>query len=168
MREQPRDPKEGIFARGGMRNTLLYGAILTIGVLIAYFSCGWLHGAYSFNEIKEKFATNEIILHQAQTMAFTTLAFSELFHMIGMSDVNRSFVHVFKDKNWMMLIAFVAGIVLQLFVIETQGVQELFSTADLSPEEWLITLAFSFIPLILHELIVLFHFVRRKLSKKAI
>lgn len=165
MREQPRDPKEGIFARGGMRNTLLYGAILTIGVLIAYFSCGWLNNAYSFNEIKEKFATNELVLHQAQTMAFTTLAFSELFHMIGMSDVNRSFVHVFKDKNWMMLIAFVAGIVLQLFVIETPGVQELFSTADLSPEEWLITLAFSFIPLILHELIVLFHFVRRKLNK---
>ena len=165
MREQPRDPKEGIFARGGMRNTLLYGAILTIGVLIAYFSCGWLHGYYSFNEIKELFARDEVALHQAQTMAFTTLAFSELFHMIGMSDVNRSFVHVFKDKNWMMLIAFVAGIVLQLFVIETEGVQQLFSTADLSPEEWLITLAFSFIPLILHELIVLFHFVRRKLNK---
>ena len=165
MREQPRDPKEGIFARGGMRNTLLYGAILTIGVLIAYFSCGWLHGYYSFNEIKELFARDEVALHQAQTMAFTTLAFSELFHMICMSDVNRSFVHVFKDKNWMMLIAFVAGIVLQLFVIETEGVQQLFSTADLSPEEWLITLAFSFIPLILHELIVLFHFVRRKLNK---
>lgn len=165
MREQPRDPKEGIFARGGMRNTLLYGAILTIGVLIAYFSCGWLHGAYSFNEIKELFARDEVALHQAQTMAFTTLAFSELFHMIGMSDINRSFVHVFKDKNWMMLIAFVAGIVLQLFVIETPGVQQLFSTANLSWEEWLITLAFSFIPLILHELIVLFHFVRRKLNK---
>ena len=165
MREQPRDPKEGIFARGGMRNTLLYGAILTIGVLIAYFSCGWLNNAYSFNEIKELFARDEVALHQAQTMAFTTLAFSELFHMIGMSDINRSFVHVFKDKNWMMLVAFVAGIVLQLFVIETPGVQELFSTADLSPEERLITLAFSFIPLILHELIVLFHFVRRKLSK---
>ena len=85
--------------------------------------------------------------------------------MIGMSDVNRSFVHVFKDKNWMMLIAFVAGIVLQLFVIETPGVQQLFSTANLSWEEWLITLAFSFIPLILHELIVLFHFIRRKLNK---
>ncbi len=165
MREQPRDPKEGIFARGGMRSTLLYGAILTIGVLIAYFSCGWLHGAYSFNEIKELFATDEVALHQAQTMAFTTLAFSELFHMIGMSDINRSFVHVFKDKNWMMLIAFAAGIVLQLFVIETPGVQQLFSTANLSWEEWLITLAFSFIPLILHELIVLFHFVRRKLNK---
>ena len=165
MREQPRDPKEGIFARGGMRNTLLYGAILTIGVLISYFSCAWLHDAYSFMEIKELYANNPDVLHQAQTMAFTTLAFSELFHMIGMSDVNRSFVHVFKDKNWMMLVAFLAGIVLQLFVIETPGVQTLFSTANLDWQEWLITIAFSFVPLILHEAIVLFHYVRKKLVK---
>ena len=165
MREQPRDPTEGIFARGGMRNTLLYGAILTIGVLISYFSCAWLHDAYSFMEIKELYASNPDVLHQAQTMAFTTLAFSELFHMVGMSDVNRSFVHVFKDKNWMMLVAFLAGIVLQLFVIETPGVQTLFSTANLDWQEWLITIAFSFVPLILHEAIVLFHYVRRKLVK---
>ncbi len=165
MREQPRDPKEGIFARGGMKNTLLYGAILTIGVLISYFSCAWLHDAYSFMEIKDLYASNPSVLHQAQTMAFTTLAFSELFHMIGMSDVNRSFVHVFKDKNWMMLVAFAAGIILQLFVIETPGVQELFTTANLSWDEWLITLAFSIIPLVLHEVIVGIKFLKRKFAK---
>ena len=165
MREQPRDPKEGIFARGGMKNTLLYGSILTIGVLISYFSCAWLHDAYSFMEIKDLYASNPDVLHQAQTMAFTTLAFSELFHMVGMSDVNRSFVHVFKDKNWMMLVAFAAGIILQLFVIETPGVQELFTTANLSWDEWLITLAFSVIPLVLHEVIVGIKFLKRKFSK---
>lgn len=165
MREQPRDPKEGIFARGGMKNTLLYGAILTIGVLISYFSCAWLHDAYSFMEIKNLYASNPDVLHQAQTMAFTTLAFSELFHMVGMSDVNRSFVHVFKDKNWMMLVAFAAGIILQLFVIETPGVQELFTTANLSWDEWLITLAFSVIPLVLHEVIVGIRFLKRKFAK---
>ena len=165
MREQPRDPKEGIFARGGMKNTLLYGSILTIGVLISYFSCAWLHDAYSFMEIKDLYASNPDVLHQAQTMAFTTLAFSELFHMVGMSDVNRSFVHVFKDKNWMMLVAFAAGIILQLFVIETPGVQELFTTANLSWDEWLITLAFSVIPLVLHEVIVGIRFLKRKFAK---
>ena len=165
MREQPRDPKEGIFARGGMKNTLLYGSILTIGVLISYFSCAWLHHAYSFMEIKDLYASNPDVLHQAQTMAFTTLAFSELFHMVGMSDVNRSFVHVFKDKNWMMLVAFAAGIILQLFVIETPGVQELFTTANLSWDEWLITLAFSVIPLVLHEVIVGIRFLKRKFAK---
>ena len=166
MLSKPRDPKEGIFAHGGMRNTLLYGSILTIGVLISYFSCAWLHGVTDFIAIKEFYNTYPEYLHQAQTMAFTTLAFSELFHMIGMSDVDRSFVHVFKDKNWMMLVAFVAGIVLQLFVIETPGVQDLFTTANLDWQEWLITLAFSFIPLILHELIVFGRYLYKTFYKK--
>ena len=166
MSERPRDPKEGIFANGGMRNTLLYGSILTIGVLLAYFSCAWLNGIFAFNDIKTFYASNPLMLHQAQTMAFTTLAFSELAHMVGMSDVNRSFVHVFKDKNWMMLVAFLVGVVLQLFVIETPGVQDVFDTANLSGAEWGITIALSFIPLVLHEAIVLFHYVRKKVMNK--
>ena len=166
MSERPRDPKEGIFANGGMRNTLLYGSILTIGVLLAYFSCAWLNGIFEFNDIKTFYASNPLMLHQAQTMAFTTLAFSELAHMVGMSDVNRSFVHVFKDKNWMMLVAFLVGVVLQLFVIETPGVQDVFDTANLSGAEWGITIALSFIPLVLHEVIVLFHYIRKKVMNK--
>ena len=166
MSERPRDPKEGIFANGGMRNTLLYGSILTIGVLLAYFSCAWLNGIFTFNDIKTFYASNPLMLHQAQTMAFTTLAFSELAHMVGMSDVNRSFVHVFKDKNWMMLVAFLVGVVLQLFVIETPGVQDVFDTANLSGAEWGITIALSFIPLVLHEVIVLFHYIRKKVMNK--
>ena len=155
MLESPRNPKEGIFANGGMRTTLIYGAALSIGVLITYFSCGWLHGAYSYSDILNLYENNADILHQAQTMAFTTLAFSELFHMIGMSNVNKSFVSVFKNKNWMMLLAFIIGIALQLFVIEIAPVRAVFSTADLDPAEWFITLGFSVLPLLIHEIIVL-------------
>ena len=98
-------------------------------------------------------------------MAFTTLALSELFHMVGMSNVNKSFVHVFKNKNWMMAIAFGAGLILQLFVIEVPGVQNVFKTANLDWREWLITAAFSVIPLVIHEIVVLIKFIKRKASK---
>lgn len=165
MLETPRDPKESLFAKGGMKTTLVYGAALSLAVLIAYFSCAWLNGAVSYSEIKTLYDTNAELLHQAQTMAFTTLAFGELFHMIGMSNVNKSFVTVFKNKNWMMLVAFVAGIALQLFVIETPVVQEIFSTANLTPSEWGITLGFSVLPLIIHEIVVLFHFLQKKFMK---
>lgn len=168
MKDKPRDPNEGIFAHGGMFTTLLYGTILTIGVIITYFSAAWLHGVYSFGDIKTLYETNQGILHQAQTMAFTTLALSELFHMIGISNVNKSFVHVFKDKNWMMLIAFVIGVGLQLFVIEVPGVQDVFSVAsgeyNLDLKEWLITMGFSLIPLVLHEFIVLIKFIKNKVD----
>lgn len=165
MLESPRDPKESLFARGGMKTTLLYGAALSLAVLIAYFSCAWLNGAVSYSEIKALYDGNAEILHQAQTMAFTTLAFGELFHMVGMSNVNKSFVTVFKNKNWMMLIAFAAGIALQLFVIETPVVQDIFSTANLTASEWGITLGFSVLPLIIHEIVVLIKFLKKKFCK---
>lgn len=165
MLEMPRDPKESLFAKGGMKTTLVYGAALSLAVLIAYFSCAWLNGAVSYSEIKSLYDTNAQLLHQAQTMAFTTLAFGELFHMIGMSNVNKSFVTVFKNKNWMMFVAFAVGIALQLFVIETPVVQDIFSTANLTASEWGITLGFSVLPLIIHELVVLFHFLQKKFKK---
>ncbi len=164
MNEKPRNPKEGIFAHGGIGLTVGYGAVITVAVLLAYFSCGWLNGVYSFAEIKSLYSANPDILHQSQTMAFTTLAFCELFHMVGMSNVKRSFVHVFKDKNWMMLVAFVAGIVLQLFVIETPGVSDVFSTFNLSGIEWLITACLSILPLVIHELIVFITWIKNKRS----
>lgn len=155
MKDKPRNPKEGIFAHGGISLTIGYGAVITAAVLIAYFACGWLNHAYSLRAIKALYSSSPDILHQAQTMAFTTLAFCELFHMLGMSDTERSFVHVFKDSNRMLAIAFLAGILLQLFVIETPGVSDVFSTFNLSGIEWGITLALSVLPLLIHEGIIL-------------
>jgi ABC-type spermidine/putrescine transport system permease subunit I len=93
-----------------------------------------------------------------------TLATAELFHMLGMSTGNRSAINVFKHKNVMMLIAFLAGFVLQLLVIEVGVVRSIFSTANLSSTEWLITALISVIPVVAHEIIVL---VKRFTAKKS-
>ncbi len=162
MDQKPRDPNEGIFAHGGFAITLGYGAILTIGVILAYFIPAWNNGVVGLSNIKEYYETNEAILNQARTMSFTALALGELFHMIGMSDVRHSFVHVFKDKNIMMLIAFVLGFVLQLAVIEIPFVRSVFSTENLTVSEWLWTALVSLIPLILHEIIVLIMNISKK------
>ena len=162
MKEKPRDPNESIFANGGLRNTILYGAIITLAVLTAYFSCAWIQGVWAFNDIKTLYSLSPDLLHHAQTMAFTTLAFCELFHMIGMSNPNRSFIHVFKNKNWMMAIAFVIGIVLQLLVIEVPVFRQIFSTFNLSGSEWLVTALLSLIPLAAHEIIVLVKWIKNK------
>ena len=168
MKEKPRDPKEGIFAHGGLRNTLLYGAFITIAVLISYFSCAWLNGVYTYEAMKELYVTNAELLHQAQTMAFTTLAVSELFHMVSMSNLNRSGFRVFKNKNWMMLLAFVLGIGLQLLVIEVPAVRSIFSTANLTWQEWLLTCGLSIFPFVMHEIIIFFKWIHKKqLERKA-
>lgn len=162
MKQHPRNPKEGIFARGGLLLTIGYGMIITIAVILAYFSCGWLNGVYALADIKALYNADLHLLHQAQTMAFTTLALCELFHMIGMSNVKKSFVHIFKDKNWMLLVAFVVGVGLQLFVIETPGVRDVFSTSNLTGMEWVITALLSLLPLLVHEMVVLIQWIRNK------
>ncbi|MBR2505826.1 MAG: cation-translocating P-type ATPase [Bacilli bacterium] len=165
MKELPRDPKEGIFARGGLKNTILYGCVITIAVLCAYFSCGFINGETNLLAIRDLYNSNPDILLQAQTMAFTTLALCELFHMVGMSNTKRSFVHVFKNKNWMMLVAFISGIALQFVVIYMPGVKTIFGTHSLTWLEWLITAVLSLIPLIAHELIVFINFLGNKKNK---
>jgi len=157
MNEKPRDPHEGIFANGGMLITLLYGAILSISVILAYFVPAWMHmdEVNALGGIKQFYEGNPGILGQARTMAFVTLAFSELMHMIGMSDVKHSFIHVFKDKNWMMALAFALGIVLQIIVVMVPGINSIFKTNWLSGMEWLITIGLCLIPIVIHEFLVL-------------
>ena len=157
MNEKPRDPHEGIFANGGMLITLLYGAILSISVILAYFVPAWMHmdEVNAIGGIKQFYEANSGILDQARTMAFVTLAFSELTHMIGMSDVKHSFIHIFKDKNWMMALAFALGIVLQIIVVMVPGINSIFKTSWLSLMEWLITIGLCLIPIVIHEFLVL-------------
>jgi Ca2+-transporting ATPase len=88
---------------------------------------------------------------QAQTFAFTCLAMSQIFHMIGMTDIKRSFIHVFTGKNWMLLVAFVAGFALQVFVTEVDPMALVFRTTKLQWFEWFELLGFSVVPLVVHE-----------------
>jgi Ca2+-transporting ATPase len=168
MEDKPRDPKEGIFARGGGALTLGFGAVITIATLIAYFSCGWLNGVYGFEALRDFYNNNPDMLRQAQTMAFTTLAVSELFHMLGVSNFYRSFIHIFKNKNTMMYVAFFAGIALQLFVIEVPGVNLVFDTYNIDWKEWLITCSMSVLPLVAHEIFVFFYRLRKKIVNKKV
>lgn len=97
-------------------------------------------------------------------MAFTTLAFCELFHMLGMSNIKRSVLSIFKNKNRMLWIAFFLGVILQLFVVETPGIQTIFSTSSLTGAMWGITLSLSLLPLLTHECIVLINKFQRKVK----
>lgn len=158
--EKPRNPNESIFAHGGMTLVLVRGAILTVSVLLAYFSAAWLNGTFGLSAIKALYAADADILHQAQTMAFTTLAFGELFHMFGMRNANKSSFAVFKSGNFMMGIAFAFGIILQLAVIEIPAARMVFTTANLTTFEWLVTAVCSLAPLIWHEIVVIVKKIR--------
>lgn len=93
-----------------------------------------------------------------RSMAFTTMALAELFHMLGMSNVKKSFIHVFKGKNWFFIVAFSFGIVLQIIVTEVPGLTDVF-LGHRNPMEWyywLGCIAFGMVPLLVHEVAVPF------------
>lgn len=98
------------------------------------------------------------IFEDARTMAFTTLGLAELFHMIGMSNVKKSFIHVFKGKNWFFIVAFGFGLVLQIAVTEIPGLTTLFvgHNRGFAPEYWAYSLLLGMLPLIAHEIAVPF------------
>ena len=162
MKQKPRNANESLFAHGGWWVTGGYGIVITLAVIIAYLSAFFMNGMYTWNDIA--YCANEEVIHLAQTIAFTTLAFSELFHMLGMSNMDKSVFTIFKNKNYMMLVAFIVGVALQLFVVEVPGVRDVFNTAGdkMNWTHWLITMAMSLLPLIVHEIVILVKFIIKK------
>ena len=104
------------------------------------------------------------IYEKCQTFSFTVLALGQLFHMLGTTSSYRSFIHIFKEKNYMLLIAFLLGFSLQVIVTEVPGISLVFQTTRLSVTDWLILLALSSLPLIVHEILVPFN--KKWLNKK--
>ncbi len=166
MKDKPRNPNETVFAHGGLRDTLMHGAFITVAVMIAYLSAFWLNGITDYYTIAHISELSPSILIQAQTMSFTALGFAELIHMICMSSVEHSAFRVFKNKNWMMALAFALGVGLQFFVVLTPGVQDVFKTSSLDWHEWLITAAAAFVPLLAHEIEVLIKHIHRRVKSK--
>ena len=166
MDAKPRKKYESFFSHGGIKVTFGYGIIITIGVVIAYFIPAWIYGAYSFSAIRDLYnQDHSVYLLTARSMAFSTLAFSELFHMLGMSNLDKSFVCIFKNKNWLMYLAFFIGFLLQIFVVQVPGVNNIFKTKGLDITQWLIVLGLSFMPLLVHEVVVLIKFLHKKVAK---
>lgn len=167
MKEKPRGANETLFSHGGFTRTFFYGAVITIAVVLAYFMPAWLHGTFGIQNVKALYEdTSNGFKLQAQTMAFTALAFSELFHMIGMSVPNDFAFKVFKNKNLMMALAFIFGVGLQLLVIEVPAVRAVFGTSDLEPLEWMWTAILSVSPLIIHEIVVLIKLIVKKIKQR--
>lgn len=179
MSEKPRDPKESLFAHGGYAVTFGYGVLIGLATLIAFLIKPWAAGCFTLSSISEYFGIGVVLsgsdavtaaanLAEAQSMAFCVLAFSELFHMLGMTDMKHSVIRVFKDKNPMLWIAFFLGFALQIAVIEIPGINSFFKVYPLSDHSidylWVFLLALT--PLLVHEIVVFVQWIKRKANKK--
>lgn len=163
MRCPPRKSTESLFARGGMACTLLYGALIT-GIGLAAFlvlPCGILGergelpgNLFQYVEQIRELLSQERILARAQTYAFTVLGMCQLYHAVGMRDVQKS---VFAMRPWdnpLMVAACIVGFVLQFAVTEVPFLISAFGTSSLSGQEWLLLNVLAAFPLLAHEVLI--------------
>lgn len=166
MDDKPRNPKESLFSRGGYFVTFGYGLLITITTVFAFLMIPIFEGgATSLEGIAQVFKDRPEILAQSQTAAFCVLSLSELFHMLGMTSIRKSFVHNFWSKNWLLWLSFVLGILLQVAVVNIPGLNSFFSCSPLDFAHWGIVVALAVAPLVVHEIVVLVLFIKRKVQK---
>ena len=166
MDDKPRNPKESLFSKGGYAITFGYGLLITLTTVFAFLMIPVFEGgARSLEEIATLLANNETIRMQSQTAAFCVLSLSELFHMLGMTSLKKSFVHNFWSKNWLLWLSFALGVGLQVAVVNIPGLNNFFSCAPLDIAHWGIVIALSVAPLIVHEIVALVLFIKRKVSR---
>ncbi len=77
-----------------------------------------------------------MILAHCQTYAFTVLGLSQLFHAIGMRDVEKSVFRMDPVNNRLMILALAVGFSLQFVVTEQTSLVAAFQTVRLTKTEW--------------------------------
>ena len=166
MNKKPRKNGESIFADGGYFKVGLYSIIIAVVTLIAflYVPLRELSAAgtgCTLRNIIDCFSDKQILM-QSQTLAFCTLAVSELFHAVGMRDTETSLFKFNHFDNKIMILAFAVGIIGQLAVTEIPFLRTVFGTVQMTAPMWGLVLILSVMPLVAHEIVVLV-----KKSKKA-
>ncbi len=134
MGQRPRGSKESIFAGGMSYRILVHGCLIGTLGLMAYY-LGIRRGAP---------------VAMARTMAFATLAFSQLFH----SQNARSGQSIFRIglfSNKYLILAFLASASLQLVVLLIPAIQPIFGVVPLDILHWDLVIGLSIAPVVFGE-----------------
>ena len=140
MREKPRGANESLFDRKFSVRLAWQGVMVGLLTLAAY----WL-GEYVLSDPAVAAAT-------ANTMAFATLTFCQLFHAFDVRSETRSIFQIGLFSNPAMNKAFLVGAALQLAVLLIPPLQGIFQVCSLSGVEWLCVLGLSLAPVVICEI----------------
>lgn len=167
MKRPPRPKDENLFADGGLSCTVFYGLLIGFISISAflYLPIQTLRAsgiAITPSHIRELLLLPDI-LTRSQTYAFTVLGMSQLFHAIGMRDVDCSLFRMKHFTNKLMMLAVVLGIALQALVTTVPYFINAFGTVPLSFSDWKMLLLLAAMPLLAHE----FLYWHAKLRSKA-
>ncbi|WP_368504018.1 calcium-translocating P-type ATPase, SERCA-type [Alkalihalophilus sp. As8PL] len=130
MKRAPRNPKEGVFARGLTWKIISRGFMIGIVTLAAFWLTLQAH-------------PDELI--RAQTVAFVTLVMAQLIHVFDCRS-EYSVYHRNPFENRYLVGAVLISILLMIAVVYYPPLQPVFHTVALDIREWLLVLGMASIP----------------------
>lgn len=158
MKRKPRNPKESFFAGGaGMR--AIVGGVLIGSLTLLAFKFGLNERGYTLMQSAD---APEEVLAYARTMAFVVLATSQLFYSLTLRSEAKSIFQVGLFTNKYLILSIITGLVLQLGVISIPLFANAFKVHTLPLNDWLVVFGFSFVPLVVNEIIKVFMRRHRK------
>ena len=151
MKRKPVKPGKGVFTKG-MTWRIIYQGIMIGGLTLAAFMIGLATTKAPIGDLTLEQSKIEV----GQTMAFVTLALSELVHVFNIRNNNKS---VFKTKitnNTKLIWAVIASAMLMLVILLVPGLREIFSIPLLPTENILELIGLVLAPLVIVEIFKLF------------
>lgn len=147
MKEKP--VKSGsLFEKSLVTRVILHGIYITIATIVAY---------------QIGLRTDSHIV--GQTMAFTVLAMSQLFHAFNQRSNTESVLSTGNGRNKQLILAIIASFAVIGIILFVPLMRNIFSLTLLKPIEWVITIGLSLLPLILVEIT---KFIKRKFKLEII
>jgi P-type Ca2+ transporter type 2C len=163
MDRPPRDPSAGVLDRETVHGILWYGVCITLVTMLAF-----LHGLYWYDlqpRGHETFSEALGALFSARfwsgadlrgprTLAFTTLALSQLAHAFNCRSDSRSLFarHEPLPANWHLIAAIGLSALAQLTVVYVPFFQRVFETVRIEGRELAVLVVLSLAPLLFGEL----------------
>lgn len=145
MERRPIDPKQGIITRGFSLKVLFQGMLIG-GLSLA---------AYLIGMQSEAATSSAQALATARTMAFATLAFSQMSLIFSIrSGMRNAFCNLFSNKFLWGSVAFVLAAMLVVLLVP--GVQALFKVTSLTPVQWIQVAGLSASAMFINEIMKLF------------
>ncbi len=140
MAVPPRDPAERVIDRRmwlGIGTVGLVMGLVTLATLDLWLPGGLVEGGHTYPE--------------AQTAAFTTLVLAQLFNALSSRSETASAFHRLFANRWLWGSIGVV-VLLQVLVVQVPFLQAAFSTAPMTPVQWLVCVAMASVVLWFNEL----------------
>ncbi|MCX7711732.1 MAG: calcium-translocating P-type ATPase, SERCA-type [Clostridia bacterium] len=127
MMRSPRGAKENIFSNGLLNLILFRGTLIGLSTLAVFITILYFNGG----------------VETARTGAFMTLVMTQLIHVFECKSERKTIFEIPLFNNMYLVLAVICSLVMILGVVYIPFLQEVFNTAFLSLEDWMIVIGFS-------------------------